>query len=134
AGFLGALEDWWLALRMPGDAASLPFSGGWLLFLGYELADEVEPRLRLPPSADPLVALAIRAPAAWIRDRRSGRDWVVAEPGYEHLLERLAQDARLVQATPDAEPPRIEVREEEPGRFLHAVARALEYIAAGDVY
>jgi anthranilate synthase component 1 len=50
------------------------------------------------------------------------------------LLERLAQDARLVQATPDAEPPRIEVREEEPGRFLHAVARALEYIAAGDVY
>ncbi|MGO9989900.1 MAG: aminodeoxychorismate synthase component I [Steroidobacteraceae bacterium] len=133
-GFLRALEDWWLALRMPGDAASLPFSGGWLLFLGYELADEVEPRLRLPPSADPLVALAIRAPAAWIRDRRSGRDWVVAEPGYEHLLERLAQDARLVQATPDAEPPRIEVREEEPGRFLHAVARALEYIAAGDVY
>ena len=47
--------------------------------------------LRLPPSADPLVALAIRAPAAWIRDRRSGRGWVVAEPGYEHLLERLAR-------------------------------------------
>jgi anthranilate synthase component I len=136
AGFLRALEDWWLALRMPGDAASLPFTGGWLLFLGYELADEVEPRLRLPPSADPVVALAIRAPAAWIRDRRSGRGWVVAEAGYEHLLERLAQDVRVVQEVrlADAEPPHIEVREEDPGRFLDAVVRALEYIAAGDVY
>jgi len=139
-GFLRALEDWWLALRTPGDAASLPFTGGWLLFLGYELAEEVEPRLRLPPSADPVIALAIRAPAAWIRDRRSGRGWVVAEPGYEHLLERLAEDVRLAQdvrlaeATPDAEPPRIEVCEEDPGRFLHAVTRALEHIAAGDVY
>src|SRR5208283_4081389 len=136
AGFLGALEDWWLALRMPADAASLPFTGGWLLFLGYELADEVEPRLRLPPSADPVVALAIRAPAAWIRDRRSGRGWVVAEPGYEHLLERLAQDVRVVQEArlADAEPPHIELREEDPERFLDAVVRALEYIAAGDVY
>ncbi len=133
-GFLRALEDWWLALRTPDDAASLPFTGGWLLFLGYELAEEVEPRLRLPPSADPVVALAIRAPAAWVRDRRSGRDWVVAEPGYEHLLERLAEDVRRAAATPAAEPPRIEVHEEDPARFLHAVARALEHIAAGDVY
>ena len=83
----------WRCAR-PADAASLPFTGGWLLFLGYELAEEVEPRLRLPPSADPVVALAIRAPAAWVRDRRSGRGWVVAEPGYEHLLERLAEDVR----------------------------------------
>ena len=73
-GFLAAL---WRAgggrCVRAGEPASLPFSGGWLLYLGYELADEIEPRLRLPPSADPLVALAIRAPAAWIRDRHSRR-------------------------------------------------------------
>ena len=35
----------------PGDGgADLPFRGGWALYLGYELAGEIEPTLRLPPS------------------------------------------------------------------------------------
>ncbi|MGH8267189.1 MAG: aminodeoxychorismate synthase component I, partial [Steroidobacteraceae bacterium] len=49
--FLAALEHWWLSERAtatPGagpDAAGEPaFSGGWALFLGYELAQEIEPR------------------------------------------------------------------------------------------
>ncbi len=129
-----ALENWWLALRTPGDAASLPFTGGWLLYLGYELAAEIEPRLRLPPSADPVVALAIRAPAAWIRDRQSGE----AGSSRSRATSTCSSASRRMCAARrrrrDAEPPRIEVREEDPARFLHAVARALEYIAAGDVY
>ena len=55
--FLSALENWWLAEREPvppsasqstasraqaGDA--LAFAGGWALFLGYEIAQEVERR------------------------------------------------------------------------------------------
>ncbi|HYB64024.1 MAG TPA: hypothetical protein VEC59_02065, partial [Steroidobacteraceae bacterium] len=51
--FLAALESWW---RREGEAspglrdaaAQLPFTGGWALYLGYELAQEVEPRLALP--------------------------------------------------------------------------------------
>src|SRR5208282_2233628 len=77
-GFLSALEHWWTRLRIPETASPLPFSGGWLLYLGYELASEIEPRLRLPRSADPVAALAIRAPAAWIRDRATGQAWLVA--------------------------------------------------------
>ena len=69
AGFLSALEAWWKSLRTdtgsaPCEAARWPFTGGWLLYLGYELASEVEPCLALPPSSDPVVALALRAPAA----------------------------------------------------------------------
>ena len=44
-GFLAALERWWRELRVPAEPASLPFTGGWLLYLGYELAAEIEPRL-----------------------------------------------------------------------------------------
>ena len=33
-GFLSALEEWWRALRQPTAAAPLPFTGGWLLYLG----------------------------------------------------------------------------------------------------
>ena len=53
-GFLSSLENWWTALRVPETASPLPFSGGWLLYLGYELASEIEPRLKLPRSADPV--------------------------------------------------------------------------------
>jgi anthranilate synthase component I len=133
-GFLEALQNWWLALRAPPDASTLPFTGGWLLYLGYELAGEIEPRLQLPASADPIGALAIRAPAAWIRDRRSGRAWVAAEPGYEPLIERFADDVRRAGAVPIGEAVPFEVHEEEPEQFLHAVRCALDHIAAGDVY
>jgi anthranilate synthase component 1 len=133
-GFLHALEDWWLELRTPRSAPSLPFSGGWLLYLGYELAGEIEPHLALPPGADPVAALAIRTPAAWIRDRQSERAWVTAEPGYEELLERFAEDVERAGPSSTAKTPSIDVREEEPAQFLQSVRRALEYIAAGDVY
>jgi anthranilate synthase component 1 len=133
-GFLQALENWWQALRVPPEAASLPFTGGWLLYLGYELADEIEPTLKLPPSSDPVVALAIRTPAAWIRDRQSKRSWVAAEPGYEAVLERFAEDVRRAGAMRVAPSPRFDVEEEDPAQFLEAVGRALDYIAAGDVY
>jgi len=133
-GFLPALENWWRALRVPNEAASLPFSGGWLLYLGYELAEEIEPRLKLPPSADPVIALAIRAPAAWVKDRQSRRAWIVAEPGYETLLERFAQDVERAGAAPGGGTVRFDVAEEDPAQFLNEVERALEYIAAGDVY
>jgi anthranilate synthase component I len=133
-GFLAALERWWRELSLPAEPASLPFTGGWLLYLGYELAAEIEPRLALPASTDPLRALALRVPAAWVRDRQSGRAWVVAEPGHEGMLERLAQDVSRIARAPRPEMHRFEVEEEDPALFTAAVRRALDYIGAGDIY
>jgi anthranilate synthase component 1 len=125
-GFLDALDRWWRALKTTPQRSDLPFHGGWLVYLGYEIAGEIESRLSLPPSADPLVALAIRTPAAWIRDRGAHRAWLVAEAGYEALCDRFEADAR--EAGPDGAPP------PSTARFLIAVRRALAHIAAGDVY
>jgi anthranilate synthase component I len=133
-GFLAALENWWSALRVPETASPLPFIGGWLLYLGYELASEIEPRLRLPRSTDPVTALAIRAPAAWIRDRGTGQAWLVAEPGYESLLDEFEDRARGVREPLPACETAFHIEEDEPEIFLGAVRRGLEYIAAGDVY
>src|SRR5687767_11505534 len=44
-GFLDALEHWWLSERVPAGMQELPFAGGWIVFLGYELGQEIEPRL-----------------------------------------------------------------------------------------
>jgi len=133
-GFLTALENWWTALRVPEAASPLPFSGGWLIYLGYELASEIEPRLNLPRSADPVVALAIRAPAAWIRDRATGQAWVIAEPGYEYLLAAFEQRVSTLPAPAAPVAAGLVIEEDAPEAYLRSVRRALEYIAAGDVY
>jgi len=138
-GFLSALEAWWKSLRTdahtaPGEAARRPFTGGWLLYLGYELASEIEPCLALPPSSDPVVALALRAPAAWLRDRSTGEAWLVAEPGFEALLDEFEQRVQHLRAAAPARGAVFQIAEEDPGKFLAAARRALEYTAAGDVY
>jgi anthranilate synthase component 1 len=136
-GFLRSLAEWSHTLRTTGAATPLPFTGGWILYLGYELATEVEPRLRLPLSPDGVVALAIRAPAAWIRDRWTGQAWLVAEPGYEGLLDTFEAHVRECGgplAGDGSGLGDLQVHEEDPQRFLSAVSRSLDHIAAGDIY
>jgi anthranilate synthase component I len=138
AGFLSALENWWRALRVPADPAdsgpSLPFTGGWLLYLGYELAAEIEPCLMMPENTDPIIALALRAPAAWVCDRATGKAWLVAEQGCEALLDEFEDRVRNLRTVPPPTGASFAIEEENPEIFLRAVHRALEYTAAGDVY
>ena len=129
--FLTALDADWRAHERPREDAALPFRGGWALFLAYELAAQVESRLALPVAPGPLpVALALRCPAAVLRDRSSGRCVVVCEPGAEALLE-----LPLPGPAPDPAafaPPRL--TEDAPARFLDGVARIHDYLRAGDVF
>jgi anthranilate synthase component I len=116
--FFAALENWWLAEREVSDAATqtptdLPFAGGWAIFLSYEMAQEVEPRLSLPRATLPWRAFALRTPCALIHDRVQQRVIAVAEADSAHLLDRI-------EADPDA--------------YLERVRVGKEYVAAGDIY
>jgi anthranilate synthase component 1 len=137
--FLDALEHWWRELALPvGSAASLPFTGGWAIFLGYELAGEIEPSLALPGEGAALRACALRTPAGVLHDHRSGRTVVIAEPGHEALLEQLLADLQANPPLPAAAglPAGVLSRlvEEEPELFRVGVLRAQEHIQAGDIY
>jgi anthranilate synthase component I len=136
-GFFNALEKWWSALRTSESIGQLPFTGGWLLYLGYELAMEIESCLNLPTSPDPVIALAVRTPAAWLRDHASGQAWLIAEPGFESLLDRFEEHVGGLHSSPRAIAAAdcsFEIEEEDAAKFLAAVRRALEYTSAGDVY
>jgi anthranilate synthase component 1 len=137
--FLPALDRWWQRerVRAAHDAArSLPFTGGWLLYLGYELAGQIEPRLRLPQLAGGPIAQAIRIPAAVVYEHDSGQCWIVAEEDAAALIPRISADLRRVVHSSEAGEGLVEsaVAEDDPRRYLHAVERALEYIGAGDIY
>ncbi len=138
ARFLDALDLWWQRLQQPEAMSGPVFQGGWFVYLGYELAGQIEPRLRLPEPEHEPVAQAIRIPAAIVTDRVVGKTWIVAEHESKALLDAIEHDLRhAASAVPANPPPQLltgEVAEEAPQRYLDAVARALEHIVAGDIY
>jgi anthranilate synthase component 1 len=90
--------------------------------------------LGAPRNSDPVVALALRAPAAWMRDRHSGEAWLYAEAGFEALLDEFKRHVATLRHPAPVADAVFQIEEEDPERFLAAVRRALEYTAAGDVY
>jgi len=133
--FCERVDAWWGETAHDAPPTGLPFAGGWFLYLGYELAAEVEPTLRLPPSPLPVVALAWRMRAALVFDHESRRMLAVAEAAAGAELERLCADWNAVRPVPEPDtglaPP---VEEDDPERYLAACRRALAHIAAGDIY
>ncbi|MBS0366604.1 MAG: aminodeoxychorismate synthase component I [Proteobacteria bacterium] len=135
-GFLTALEEAWRTSQVPARPADgLPFVGGWALYLGYEMAQEIEPGLALPPGPLPWRAFALRTPCALIHDIQRQRLLAVAEPGAEDFLAQVLADVATVTAAGiPALPHILAVTEESPQAYLERVLRAKEYVAAGDVY
>lgn len=140
-GFLRALERW--VSGQPRIAPTdLPFHGGWAVFLGYELAAEIEPGLVLPraSAAHAWQAFALRVPCALAHEKLSGKVRAIAEEGAEEALEAIARDAReLARAgrarAPTPAPPEVaRLIEEEPAAYLERVRRGKEHIRAGDIY
>ncbi|PPJ42348.1 MULTISPECIES: aminodeoxychorismate synthase component I [unclassified Pseudoxanthomonas] len=135
--FLSVLDRHWQAQRTPREEPRWPFRGGWALLLAYELAQQVEPVLHLPqaPATQP-VALALRCPAAVLRDRSTGDCVVVAEAGQGTLIARTLEDIVAATGLPALPawqlPSRID--EDAPSAFTDGVQRILEYLRAGDIF
>lgn len=120
----------------PEDELQLPFRGGWFMYLGYEAAAEVEPRLHLPANQTGLPkAFATRIPAAFVCDHGRQCTWLVAEE--ERWLRQLEEDWQCLIAQPvlsEIELPRLRLYEDAPTQFLHSVDKIKDYIRAGDVF
>ncbi|KQZ74684.1 aminodeoxychorismate synthase, component I [Rhodanobacter sp. Root561] len=131
--FLDALDEDWRAARLPPADDDLPFHGGWVLLLAYELAGEIEPGLRLRPPAELPLALALRCPAAVIVDHARDCTILVAEAWREDLLDRLEADLCAESSIPPLAGP-CGWDEDAPEHFLEGVARIHEHLHAGDIF
>jgi anthranilate synthase component I len=138
-GFLDNLKSWTSRERSQRTENShgLPFTGGWFVYLGYEVAAEIEPRLRLPPAEAPYSAFALRVGNLVVHDLTKDQVFVITEDGHRGVHDSLI--ARLLEAgrwsVLDASPLAMSsLQEDEPERFLAQVRAAKEHIAAGDIY
>lgn len=130
--FFTALSAW-AAAESVAAVPGLPFVGGWFVFLGYEAARLVEPRLELPAAAGLPDALALRCTGVIVRQRASGRCRIVAESAAGAA--RIAADLHALAADADGAPVACgAVNEDDPEAFLSGVSRVLDYLHAGDVY
>jgi len=134
--FLLALDQWWQQERCDETGSALPFNGGWFLYLGYELAAQVEPTLNLETDDALPTAFAIRCPAAFVYDHKTDACYAVCEPAFAQHLEPMLNDAAATRGGCDNGKQNIalESAEEQPDHYLSAVRQAKEHIAAGDIF
>jgi anthranilate synthase component 1 len=138
--FLTHLDRWMARIERPAEPPPLPFSGGWFVYLGYELVTQTEPTVQMPYGGSPhAIAEAHRVPAAIIRDHHSGDTVLVAESDHLHRLDEMARDIESVlDAGPVSVPPStgvpVELEEDPPEQFLDGVERIKRYIVDGDVF
>jgi anthranilate synthase component 1 len=140
-GFFENLDAWTRGTprSMPptGPLSRIPFRGGWIVYVGYEAAAELERHLKLPASRAPLTAFALRIEHCVVHEVSTGRVFAISEvadiPAHDALLADLAAGA--ASPAQDGAPVAVErIDEEAPELFLDRVRRVQEHIAAGDVY
>ncbi|MBE9567831.1 MAG: aminodeoxychorismate synthase component I [Proteobacteria bacterium] len=154
-GFLTALDKLLQKDRTPVDEVTghLPFTGGWFVYLSYEMAQEIEPCLSLPsladsqPSSQPSsqpgsqpLAFAARCPAAIIFDKNNDQYMAVAEAGHAHLLDDMERDFIAIRnggSGITAGEQKIELQsltEADAQPYLQQVERIKRYIVDGDIF
>jgi anthranilate synthase component 1 len=138
--FLDELHTWWQQEKLETymDNQGWPFTGGWFMFLAYELAGEIEPVLELPspPQGEPL-AMAVRCPAAIIYDHDKQQFTAIAETESRELLDQLEHDAAEANTLADIVDTGItihQVQEADQQPYLQQVETIKQYIVEGDIF
>jgi len=135
--FLDELDSWWKKEQVPSTSDySLPFSGGWFLYLAYELARQVEPKLKLPRNTSAMPdAFATRIPSAIIRDHSSQQCWIISEVEHSDNIELIRTDINAPQdSATNSAVLNTDISEEAEQQYLQAIERIHDYIVEGDVF
>ena len=136
--FLQQLDQAWHSEKIEvSDKTRLPFRGGWFLYLGYELAQEIETGLKLPEAEDGLpVAFATRFPAAIIIDSHTKQAYIVCETAFSECVEKIKSDL-LNEQSVEKEQETFQVdkmTEDDESFYLSQLDQLHQYIVDGDVF
>ena len=137
--FFAALDAWAATETAAQTSPGLPFVGGWMLFLGYELANQVEPRVPYRAFGNNAPdAVAVRCRAAIVREHASNTLTLVAESGTPRgeldVLEAHANALGGKAPVALAPPAPSQVTTDANQDLKTALAKIHEYILDGDVF
>jgi 4-amino-4-deoxychorismate synthase (2-amino-4-deoxychorismate-forming) component I len=132
--FLENLSQWWESKRDNNiECESLPFSGGWFLYLSYELAKQVEPHLKLKSSTTPL-AYATRIPAAILYDHKENSTYLICEDKYDYLEQLKFDIFNIKKLSTYSSLTLNSIQEEDENQYLESIKKVKKYIVDGDVF
>ena len=136
-GLVGRDRDRSTDDNIPPDARDLPFRGGWLGWLGYDLAWEIE---RLPVlNADPLpfpVAYWYEPDQFAVLDHQTQRLWLAATApaDLDTMDARLDRDPPAVPPISSIPSTTAPVYSSDRETYCAAVRRVQDHIRAGDIF
>lgn len=115
----------------------LPFASGWQLYLGYELAGQIEhvlaPMLR--PATGAVIAQARRVRGALLFNHLLNQAWCCLESKAIDSFEKITNDLQAIEKqTKNASEIAVHVQEDAASQFLEGVKHTQRYIHDGDVF
>ena len=112
----------------------LPFTGGWFVYLAYELIGQIEPTLAKDMHDSKLpIAVAVKIPSAIIVDHQLDKTYLLDEEGDQPRIEQILKDIETIK--PVKVPNFSGVLScEMDDKFLSGVKKIKDYILAGDVF
>ena len=128
--------QWQACSNAASNNSGLPFTGGWFVYLSYEMAAEVEPALSLPADVSGLpVAMATRFESAVIIDHNKNKAYAVTEQGVDHQkYVKLVQDD--ITSSSDVRSTKITASFDEEKAEIHLknLEKIHQYIIDGDIF
>jgi len=129
--FLNELESQYKSSNLN---SILPFSGGWFVYLSYELIGQIEPILsgELYTSELP-IAYAVKIPSAIIIDHQLNTTYLIDQDSNQSRIDTILTDIELIKPIPE-ESILGKLSQENEDKFICGVNACLDYIVAGDVF
>jgi len=134
--FLERLDHWIAQEKHSTEENTVePFVGGWFIYLGYELASEIEPVVNFPSTTDGFPrAFASRCPAAIISSHENPDSLYLVAEDSSTLAQMREEISRLQMPEVKQLVASIKVEPESAVQFKRAVQRIHEYILDGDIF
>ncbi len=129
--FLSTLEA---SVDTPTVESDLPFTGGWFVYLSYELIGQIEPVLKDDLHlGNQAVAIAVKIPTAIIIDHTDDQTYLLDQFDNQARIDQVLADIKHLSKVEETNI-KGELSWEEEAKFLSGVERSRDYIVAGDVF
>jgi len=114
--------------------SDLPFSGGWFVYLSYELIGQIEPILKNDLHiGDQPVAIAVQIPTAIVVDHLKDKTYLLDQFDDQVRIDQVLSDIEQLGDIVDM-PIQGKLSWEEDAKFISGVKSSRDYIKAGDVF